>query len=49
MSKILDSVPMCTIDDEPRFHELLEGLIGTGELPQFRKFELSTTAAKKKV
>eukprot|EP00966_Prymnesium_polylepis_P094485 2187013-Prymnesium_polylepis.1 len=48
MGKVLDNVLFCTADDEPRFREQLQALIAAGELREFRAFQASNTAAKKK-
>lgn len=49
MSKLMEAMPMSTAEDEPRFHEALQQMVSTGQLPEYRAFKSSTSLAKKKV
>ena len=48
MDKILDSVLCSTIDDEPRFHDLIVSWIKSREVPNFPAFEAETTKKRQK-
>ncbi|XP_065919628.1 dnaJ homolog subfamily C member 9-like [Dysidea avara] len=48
MDKILDTVLCSTIDDEPRFHDLIAGWIKSKEVPKFPAFEAETTKTRQK-
>lgn len=48
MDKILDTILCSTIDDEPRFHDLITGWIKSKEVPKFPAFEGETTKKRQK-
>jgi len=50
MDHILDSIMCSTIQDEPRFREILEGMIESGDVPSFDSFtnEKPTKSAARK-
>jgi len=48
MDKILDTVLCSTIDDEPRFHDMIAGWIKSKEVPKFPAFEAETSKKRQK-
>lgn len=48
MDAIIDNVICATVDDEPRFTEILVGWIKEGKVPDFEKFSHETKENKKK-
>lgn len=38
MDYILEAVPFTNCDEEPRLHAIIEGLIESGEVPEFKAF-----------
>ena len=38
MDYILESVPFTNCDDEPRLHDIIQGLIESGEVPEYKDF-----------
>jgi len=48
MGAILDAVPCCSFEDEPRFSDILANLIKNGDLPDFDKFSKENKKSKKK-
>ena len=53
MDKIIDSVLCATVDDEPRFHQILERLIADGSIKAYAAFtnekKSKASARKRKV
>lgn len=48
MDQILDNVLCSTIDDEPRFHDLIKDWIKSAEVPSFPAFQKETTKRRQK-
>ena len=48
MDRILDSVLCSTIDDEPRFHDVINDWIKSAEVPSFPAFKKETTKKRQK-
>ena len=48
MDEILDNVLCCTLDDEPRFVEMIQKWIDAEEVPAFEKFTKETKQSKNK-
>lgn len=48
MDKILDNILCSTIDDEPRFHDLIKGWIKSAEVPSFPAFQKETAKKRQK-
>lgn len=48
MDQILDNVLCSTIDDEPRFHDLIKGWIKSAEVPSFPAFQKETARKRQK-
>lgn len=48
MDQILDNVLCSTIDDEPRFHDLIKDWIRSAEVPSFPAFQKETTKRRQK-
>jgi len=46
MGAILDTVPCCSFEDEPRFTDILADLIQSGDLPDFDKFSKENKKSK---
>jgi DnaJ family protein C protein 9 len=46
MDYILEAVPFTNCDEEPRLHAIIENLIETGEVPEYKTF--TNENAKKK-
>ena len=38
MDYILETVPFTNCDDEPRLHNIIQGLIEKGEVPEYKAF-----------
>ena len=48
MDQILDNILCSTIDDEPRFHDLIKGWIKSAEVPSFPAFQKETAKNRQK-
>ena len=48
MDQILDNILCSTIDDEPRFHDLIKGWIKSAEVPSFPAFQKETAKKRQK-
>ena len=48
MDQILDNILCSTIDDEPRFHDLIKGWIKSAEVPSFPAFQKETVKKRQK-
>ena len=48
MDQILDNILCSTIDDEPRFHDLIKGWIKSAEVPNFPAFKKETAKKRQK-
>ena len=48
MDQILDNILCSTIDDEPRFHDLIKGWIKSAEVPNFPAFQKETVKKRQK-
>lgn len=48
MDYILEAVPFTNCDEEPRLHEIVQKLIDSGEVPEYKSFTEEASAKREK-